>query len=125
MFCPRCGAEYRAGYERCADCDVALQTEPPADDHTAVPYVTVFETSEVDVIPVIKSLLDSAGIPFDTGGEAMMNLYPSDLLGTIMGRPAGEIRFSVPEDRAEEARQLLQGQPFEVPDPADDEGTDA
>jgi hypothetical protein len=26
MFCPRCKAEYRAGFVRCADCGVALQT---------------------------------------------------------------------------------------------------
>ena len=29
QWCPQCGAEYRAGYERCPDCDVALADEPP------------------------------------------------------------------------------------------------
>lgn len=31
MFCAECGAEYQAGFERCADCDVALVSEPPAE----------------------------------------------------------------------------------------------
>lgn len=108
MYCPQCGAEYRRGFDRCADCDVALVHEPPAEeDHTETPYVTVFESSEADVIPVIKSLLQGAGIPFNTRGEAMMNLFPSDLLGRVMSRPGAEVSFDVPEARAEEARQLL------------------
>ncbi len=122
MFCPECGAEYREGFDRCAECDVALAAEgPPAENHEAPNYVTVFETSEVDVIPVIKSILRGAEIPFQTGGEAIMNLFPSDMLGQIMGKPSNEIRFSVPEDRAEEARQLLTIQPLESLQNAADE----
>ena len=32
VWCPSCGAEYRAGTEKCADCRVALTSEPPPDD---------------------------------------------------------------------------------------------
>ena len=28
-YCPRCGSEYREGYEVCAECGVELQPEPP------------------------------------------------------------------------------------------------
>ena len=113
MYCPQCGAEYREGFDRCGDCDVALTHEPPPpEDHEATNYVTVFETSETDVIPVIKSILRGAEIPFNTLGEAMMNLFPSDLLGRVMSKPGAEVSFMVPEDRAEEARQLLTEQPL-------------
>lgn len=78
--------------------------------------VKVFETSEVDLIPVIKSLLRSAGIPFRVEGEAMMNLYPSDLLGPIMGRAGGEVSFHVPEAQAGVARELLAAPPVAVPE---------
>ncbi len=108
MFCPQCGAEYRPGFDRCADCDVALTPEPPPEkDHQAIPWVRVFATSEADVVPVIKSLLQSAEIPFETDGEAMLNLFPSDLLGPVLSRPRGEVRFSVPEPHEAEARELL------------------
>ncbi len=108
MFCPQCGAEYRPGFDRCADCDVALGSDPPpGEDHEAPPLVRVFSTSEADVIPVIKSLLRGAGIAFTTDGEAMMNLYPSDLLGPLFGGARGEIGFFVPESREAEARELL------------------
>ncbi|MEM7350457.1 MAG: DUF2007 domain-containing protein [Acidobacteriota bacterium] len=91
-------------------------TDRDARDSVAKPDVKVFETSEVDVIPVIKSLLQSAEIPFRTEGEAMMNLYPSDLLGPIMGNPAGEVRFLVPDAQAEAARQLLTAEPLPTPE---------
>ena len=108
MYCPECGAEYRPGFDRCADCDVALVPEPPPEeDHRATTYVQVFATSQTDVIPVIKSLLRGADIPFETDGEAMMNLFPSDLLGPVWSRPRGEVRFHVPESWADEARELL------------------
>jgi hypothetical protein len=29
LYCPSCGAEYRRGFTRCADCDVELVGEPP------------------------------------------------------------------------------------------------
>ena len=108
MYCPQCRAEYRPGFDRCADCDVALVRElPPEEDHDTTPFVRVFETSEIDVIPVIKSILHGAGIPFNTKGEAMMSLFPSDMLGRMMSRPGAEVSFEVPERYAEEARQRL------------------
>ncbi len=85
-----------------------------SDDHQATPYVMVFATSEMDVIPVIKSVLRGADIPFETDGEAIMNLFPSDLLGPVLSRPRGEVRFHVPESQADEARELLAEQPSSV-----------
>ncbi len=115
MYCPECGAEFRSGFDRCNDCGVPLTHDrPPEADHEAEPYVHVFATSETDVIPVIKSVLRGAGIPFETDGEAMMNLFPSDLLGPVLNRPRGEVRFHVPEDRAEEARALLTADPAAI-----------
>ncbi len=109
MYCPECGAEFRPGFDRCNECDVLLTHDPPpeADHELGDPYVRVFATSEADVIPVIKSLLQSAEIPFETDGEAMMNLFPSDLLGRTMSRPGAEVSFEVPENYADQARELL------------------
>ncbi len=115
MFCPQCGAEFRPGFDRCNSCDVALVHDPPPEvDHHKTPYAMVFATSETDVLPVIKSLLQSAKIPFETDGEAMLNLFPSALLGPVLSRPRGEVRFYVEERRAEEARELLTEYPSDV-----------
>ena len=105
MFCPQCGIEVE-GARRCGDCGADLVDERPA----AEGWVKVFETSESDLIPVIRSLLDAAEIPYRTDGRAMMSLFPSAFLGELF-RPSAEIKFRVPESRAEEARALLEASP--------------
>ena len=85
------GAEYKEGI----------------DESKVEPYVTVMETSELDVIPVLKTALESAGIPVRTRGEGLMSLFPSEALGATFRSSAGEVRIQVPESRAEEARELL------------------
>jgi hypothetical protein len=107
MYCPQCKGEYREGFDRCDDCGVDLVDELPSEDHSAEEYVKVFETSESDLIPVIKSLLEGAEIPYLTEGEDLMNLLPSEMLGGFY-RPSAEVKFKVPAARAEEARGLFE-----------------
>jgi Putative prokaryotic signal transducing protein len=106
MYCPQCQGEYRDGFTVCDDCGVDLVAVLAPEDHEAPDYVTAFETSESDVIPVIKSVLEGAEIPYLVEGEDLMNLFPSDMLGGIF-KPSAEVRFLVTADRAEEARALL------------------
>lgn len=79
-------------------------------------YQEVFETSEPDVLPVIKSALDAAGIPWATDGEALMNLFPSEAMSSVTVSDGAEVRIFVPENRAEEARALLT-QDFQLVEP--------
>lgn len=81
-------------------------------------YVKVFETSDPDLIPVVKSLLESYEIPFQVEGEGIMNIFPSEMLGALF-KPAAEVRFLVPADRAEEAREILEATPEEPEHSAD------
>ncbi len=106
MYCPQCGAEFKEGIDRCADCDVPLVSEPP-NLHDAPEYVTILETSDLSVIPVLKTALEGARIPYHTTGEDMMEIFPSEALGALLHSSAGEVKIRVPADRAEEARELL------------------
>ena len=83
---------------------------------TETNYEEVFETSEPDVLPVIKSALDAAGIPWATDGEALMNLFPSEAMSSVTVSDGAEVRIFVPESRAEEARALLT-QDFQLAEP--------
>lgn len=94
--CPQCGDADSADGERCGRCGAQLTSE-----------VEVMRTSEVAAIPVLKSLLQSADIPYYTQGEAMMQLFPSELLAPSLMRPRGQVRFFVAAEHAELARQLL------------------
>ncbi|MCP4657896.1 MAG: DUF2007 domain-containing protein [bacterium] len=112
MFCPQCGAEFREGFDRCADCDVPLVSEPPPEppepSHEAPEYETVLATSEMAAIPVVKSLLDSAGIPYTTQGESRIFPMMSEGLSLCREDSPGQVLVRVPKDRAEEAHQLLE-----------------
>ena len=71
MFCPRCKAEYRSGFVKCSDCDIALVDELPENrgiDKKAraelqdVELVVVRTYSTVVDAELAKSALESVGI---------------------------------------------------------------
>jgi hypothetical protein len=71
--------------------------------------VTVFETSDPALVPLVKSLLDSAGIGFAAKGDALQDILG---LGRFPGGTnllAGPVEFQVNSDDAEKARDLLSG----------------
>ena len=108
MFCPRCGAEYREGFDRCADCGVALSaTPPPAPDHGGPGLAVLLETADVGFLPVLKSLLEGAGIPCVVQGEEALGLLPIGAPGSGPMQRAFAAIVHVPADRLEEARALL------------------
>jgi hypothetical protein len=92
LFCPKCGAEYREGFCRCADCDVALVDSLPdpspedaaGGEGVAVDLVEVARTQDGSLLLVYKSLLDGAEIPYTVLGERRMAMEP---VGGAFGRP--------------------------------------
>jgi hypothetical protein len=71
MFCPRCEAEYRPGFTKCSDCDIALVDKLPenrlADKHPRaelhdVELVVVRTYSASVDAELAKSALESVGI---------------------------------------------------------------
>ncbi len=116
MICPECRAEYREGIERCANCDVALVRELPAHEQDdAGDLVPVLKTTDPGLLPVARTVLDAAGIPYVVQGEAALSYFP---LGPAAARATGRMTGAsilVPRDRAEEARVLLETSP-EAPD---------
>jgi Putative prokaryotic signal transducing protein len=70
MFCPRCKAEYRAGFSKCSDCDIELVEQLPANpphtrrkaeaDHPELVVIRTYPTT-IDA-ELAKSALESVGI---------------------------------------------------------------
>jgi hypothetical protein len=63
-FCPACGVEYREGFTRCSECDVALVAEPPPEPPPPGPEwtpVASFVTAEE--AGLARGLLAGVGIP--------------------------------------------------------------
>ena len=98
MFCPKCKAEYRQGFEKCDDCDVALVAElPPEPETEYVDYEEVLTTFNSAEIALMKSLLDSEEIPYFFHGEAFGQM-------TGLAVPA---KLMVKKEHVETARELL------------------
>ena len=66
----------------CADCGVTLVGAPPpvSDDE----LVTVFNTTDPALFPIVKSVLDAAGIPYLVQGEEHLGLFPLGLFGAAV-----------------------------------------
>ncbi len=73
-----------------------------------VVLVKVYETGNVALVPLLESLLDSAGIEYMVKGESIQNLFGSGTFGTNLNYAIGPVEFWVREDAADEARQLVE-----------------
>jgi len=108
MYCPDCRAEYRDEIESCPDCEVQLVAVLPPEDPDA-DLVPVFETADVSLLPVVKSLLASAEIPCVVQGEEALSVLPVGRWGAGISQSgrglAATIR--VEKGRAREAEELL------------------
>ena len=117
MFCPECKSEYRDGIWKCAECGATLVESLPQPPDADAELVAAFTTADNTLLPVVKSVLDSAGIPYLVQGDETLGLFPLGRFGVgVSKRTLGAI-VRVPKDRLEEAKELLRG--FE--EPADQE----
>jgi ketosteroid isomerase-like protein len=109
MYCPapecphaqRTGepAEYRDGITQCQDCGSPLvEARPEAEPATYERFVPVFEVPNAGLLPFVKSLLQSSGMRFFIKG-----------IGSGLDFVSGPVRVYVEPDRADEARELLEG----------------
>ena len=100
MYCPRCRTEYREGFGRCTDCDVTLVNQLEAGSEQAE-LTKIFETAEPSLIPVVESVLRTAGIEFLAKNQNLHSTVP----GTHFA--VGPVEYWVADDQAEDARALL------------------
>ena len=78
MFCPKCKCEYREGFDFCTDCKIQLVAELPNEESESeefeyVELITIAVTSDLSIIPIVKSILDSGEIKYFIKGELIRN----------------------------------------------------
>jgi hypothetical protein len=120
MFCPRCGAEYRAGFTRCSDCDLELvderpgehpdkhldeplderPAENPSDDGKPSQLVVVGTSHSEFEARVAESALADAGIEAVVRNDDAGGFYP--FLSFTQG-----VQLLVRAEDAKEAREIL------------------
>ncbi len=69
--------------------------------------VAILKTGDISFLPVVKSMLDAAGIPYLVQGEEALSLFPVGPAGGGTGGRALVAVVKVPRDRSEEAKALL------------------
>ena len=124
MFCPQCRVEYRAGFTRCTDCEVALVDElplartdssegnpggSPGDEED--PFCAFWQGDDARLHAELGTVLDEAGIPHKT-------VRREDHLFNLKNFPA--FRIGVPFSLFEKAEAAVKDA-YEV----DASGTDA
>ncbi len=103
MFCPKCKAEYREGFSRCADCDVDLVPELPPEIEEIPEYVDWIKITsfmnryEADLA---QGLLEANDIEAVTFSDDCGSVDPA--LTFALG-----IRLMVKEEDVERAKEVL------------------
>ena len=117
MFCPDCGAEYRPEFSVCAECGVPLVPAlPPDEGDPDAKIVPVFRTTDATVLPIVTSLLESAGIDYYVQGEEALGLIPVGSMGSAVSRASLGAIVHVNDEDAESVREMLADLKQDVPD---------
>lgn len=105
-YCPTCRSEFRPGFDRCEECDVALvEVLPELPKPPPVPnpaFHTVYSTTELVDAVSIKALLEGRGI------EAEVQNNYSGFSAIELPTSAAPFLITVPAADALEASKILQ-----------------
>jgi hypothetical protein len=85
-----------------------LVAELPPENPDA-DLVPIFETADVSLLPIVKSLLDAAGIPCVVQGEEALSVLPVGRWGAGISQSGRGLAATIRVDkaRAQEAEELL------------------
>jgi len=108
MNCPYCGAAVEASAERCAQCDTHITWDADeATFETPGPLVRVFTAWDPAALPVIESLLEVNGIPFEVANDFVQDFFAWGRLLAGYNTATGPPIVHVQADHADEARELI------------------
>jgi hypothetical protein len=68
----------------------------------------LLETADVALLPIIKSVLDAAEIPYVVQGDEALGLLPLTGVGRMFSHLPVSATILVPAERLEEARALIE-----------------
>ncbi len=103
MFCPNCKAEYMEGILRCAECDVDLVFELPAEPDQIpeyVDWVNIISFADKYEADLAQGLLEANDIEAVTLSDDCGSVYPS--MTYVHG-----IRLMVKNEDVELAKEVL------------------
>lgn len=130
-YCPQCGAEYRPGFEMCADCHVPLVDEPPAlvvaDERAEVVLrerVSIFRSGRRIDAELVRGRLESCGIDARIWSRGLGVWRMESALTEVTGIPSdfNAHHVVVDHDDVDEALQVLREEAVPPGDADNEEG---
>jgi hypothetical protein len=108
MICPKCRAEYREGFYRCAECDVPLigENQPALDaleDSETSNLVAVLETKDSSFLSDVVTLIEEEGIPYIVYSGTALGLESFSAMDNLIWRAV----LSVPQNCVEQVDSLV------------------
>ena len=106
MFCPKCKAEYREGFSRCADCDIDLvpelspEPEPSVEYEEYIDFIKIITYSSWHEAELAKGFLSVNGINAVVFGDDYGGILPAFSFST-------GVQLLVKEEDAEKAKGIL------------------
>ena len=106
MFCPKCKAEYREAFSRCADCDIDLVPELSPEPEPSVEYVEYIDFIKIKTYSswheaeLAKGFLSVHGINAVVSGDDYGGIQPGLSFST-------GVKLLVKEEDAEKAKGIL------------------
>ena len=108
MNCPNCGHELPDSAERCPACNLELAGSDDEElSGVSAGLVTVIETSDATLIPVVRSLLEAEGIPCTIANEMSQDMLGWGRLGVGYNPLLGPALLQVALADEEAARALI------------------
>jgi len=107
MFCPSCQTAFPDGTLQCSSCGVDLVSDTEDGIETTEELVALLSTPDVALLSVVKSVLDSAGIPYVVQGEEGLRTFPLGMTGGFFNPAAFAAVIRVRQRDYADARCLL------------------
>ncbi|MDA3813077.1 MAG: DUF2007 domain-containing protein [Candidatus Cloacimonetes bacterium] len=104
MYCPECDKLIDTNEKQCPHCNALLLPDKPVSDK--VDFVKVFESSDLGLTAIIKSILINADIEYLVRGEHMQSILGGQF-SFAFGANIGKVEFFVHKDDNEIASELL------------------
>ena len=104
MYCPKCDKLYVTNEKHCPHCNAILLPKKPEDE--ATDFVKVFESSDLGLTAIIKSILINADIEYLVQGEHMQSILGGQF-SFAFSADIGKVEFFVQKDDEEVAVELL------------------
>ena len=102
MYCPNCNKVIKTSAVNCPSCNELLL--PNKDDKPE--FVKIFESSDLGLTAIIKSILINADIEYLVRGEHMQSILGGQF-SFAFGADIGKVEFFVKKDDEEVAVELL------------------